>query len=360
MIPALKYLKQYFRPSKTSVELIQSSYVRDGREQPATIYKPRGKRPGKTWIVLHGITYHGSRHKGLMRFARSLAASNHVVFIPEIIEWTQLHVAPELAAPTIKAAVDALSRRDDVDPERIGVFGFSFGATQTLLSTTDADLARRLKVAVAWGGYADIQRVLHFAMTGDHEIDGVQSHIDPDPYGRWIFAANYLTRVPGFEDMERPAKLLHQLAREAGRSGIYAGDRAHDPMKAELANKLSGRERDVYELFAPIGTHDVKAAAELGDKLAETVIPLDGMDPRPYLKNISVPAIITHGRDDRLIPFTESMRLQRSIPDNLLKDFTITSLFSHSGGTEPNLGAVGLVREAGRFTAVLNRILTAL
>lgn len=360
MIAALKYLKQYFRPSAAAVERIDASYQRAGCELPAVIYRPARQRAGRAWIVLHGLTYHGSRHPGLMRFARSLAASNHLVFIPEILEWTQLHVAPELAAPTIQSAVEVLRARHDVDPDRIGVFGFSFGATQALVAATDTALARHLKAIVSWGGYADIARVVHFAMTGEHEIDGVREHIDPDPYGRWIFAANYLTRVPGYENRTRPAKALMQLAREAGRSGRFAGDPVHNTIKAELASKLDREDRRIYELFAPLGTHDVAAARELGDALAAAVVKIELMDPRPLLDRLQVPAIITHGRDDRLIPYTESIRLQRLLPPDRLADFTITSLFSHSGGTEPRLGPVGLTREAGRFAAILNRILTAL
>jgi hypothetical protein len=44
----------------------------------------------------------------------------------------------------------------------------------------------------------------------------------------------------------------------------------------------------------------------------------------------------------------------------VLLESTITSLFSHSGGTDPGLGKIGLARQGGRFAAVLNRILTTL
>lgn len=360
MIAALKYLKQYFHPSAAAVERIDASYERAGRELPAVIYRPTGRRPGRAWIVLHGLTYHGSRHPGLMRFARSLAASNHLVFIPEILEWTQLHFAPELAAPTIHAAVEVLRGRHDVEADRIGVFGFSFGATQALVAATDQELASRLKAIVAWGGYADIARLVHFAMTGEHEIDGVREYIDPDPYGRWIFGANYLTQLPGYENRTRPAKALMQLAREAGRSGRFAGDPVHNTLKAELASKLDRDDRRIYELFAPQGPFDVEAARELGDAFADAVVQMNLMDPRPVLDRVQVPAIITHGRDDRLIPYTESIRLKRLLPPDRVADFTVTALFSHSGGTQMQLGPLGLARESARFAAILNRILTAL
>jgi len=46
------------------------------------------------------------------------------------------------------------------------------------------------------------------------------------------------------------------------------------------------------------------------------------------------------------------------MPRGVLANLTITSLFAHSGGTQAGLGAIGKVREAVRFAALLNRIAT--
>jgi pimeloyl-ACP methyl ester carboxylesterase len=361
MLRSLKYLKQYFRPSPAAVQVQPARYTRDGRNLPAMVYRPAARaRAGSAWIVLHGLTYHGPRHPGLIRFASALAAAGHLVFIPEIEEWSRLLVAPALTPATIKAAADALSLRDDVDAERIGVFGFSFGATQALIAANDDELAQRIRTIVAWGGYADIARLVHFGLTGEHELDGVIERIEPDPYGRWIFGANYLTSVPGYEDMTRVADALMELAREAGRSGTFAGDPIHDPLKRRLASALDVRERRVFELFAPVEAHDMEAARVLAKSLAVTIVGKDRlMDPAPFLGNVRVPVMLAHGRDDRLVPYTESLLLRRRIAQDLVVDCTITTLFAHSGGTRLGLGPLGLARETSRFLRMLDRILTA-
>lgn len=362
MVEVIKYMRQYFKPSDSAVEVAFASYEREGVRHRAAVYRPakrRGRLPA--WVVLHGLTYRGLVHPSLVRFASSLAASGHVVFIPEILEWTRLHIAPELTPPTIVASVDALSRRDDVDSERIGVFGFSFGATQALIAANDADLAQHVRALVAWGGFGDTAHLTRFGFTGEHEIDGVEERLIPDPYGRWIFGANYLTSVPGYEDAGPAAEALMQLAREAGKSGVFAGDPIHRELNAALANALDRRQREVFELFAPIGTHDLDAAREMGNRIASVVVEKDPlMDPSRFLGHVRIPTLIAHGRDDRLIPYTESIRIARRLPPEVLLESTITSLFSHSGGTEPGLGAMGTVREGRRFAAVLNRILTTL
>lgn len=357
-----RYLRQYFRPAATSVEMLDASYERAGQQLRARVYRPArltGRAPA--WIVLHGLTYHGLDHPGLQRFASALAASGHVVFIPEIREWTQLLVSPALTTPTIRAAAHALNQRSDVEPDRIGVFGFSFGATQGLVAATDPEIAKHVRALVAWGGYCELPRLVHFGLTGEHELDGVREHIDPDPYGRWMFGGNYLTRIPGYENMQPVAAALLDLAREAGRSGVYAGDPVHKPLIRSMAQHLTVEQRKVYELFAPIGEYDLERARVLAGSLAETIARVDPlMDAMPYFGRVRVPVLLAHGRDDRLVPYTETLRVRRRLPPEISKRCTITSLFAHSGGTEPDLGPLGLTREAGRFIRVLHQILTTL
>lgn len=362
MVAVVKYLKQYIKPSDSAVESAFASYERAGTRHRAAVYRPanrKGRLPA--WVVLHGLTYRGLQHPSLVRFANALAASGHVVFIPEILEWTQLHAAPSLTPPTIMASVDALARRADVHPERIGIFAFSFGGSQALIAAHDERLAQRVRAVVAWGGFSDTARLTRFGFTGEHEIDGVHEHLVPDPYGRWILGANYLTGIPGYEDMGAAAAALMRLAREAGKSGIFAGDPIHLDLTAQLADTLDARQRRVYEVFAPTGTHDLDAARDIAGRIAATVVARDPlMDPSRYLPGIRIPALIAHGRDDRLIPYTESIRIARAIPPKLLLASSITSLFSHSGGTDSGLGPLGIAREGRRFAGVLNRILTTL
>lgn len=361
MIALAKYLKQYFRADDAAVQVLPGAYSHEGVQRSATIWKPVKRARGTAWVVLHGMTFHGPRHTSLQRFASALAAAGNVVLVPEISEWMQLHVRPALTPSIINGAVHALAARGDVDASRIGVFGFSFGATQALIAATEKTLADRVRTLVAWGGYAQIENLVHFGFTGEHEIDGRREHILPDPYARWIFGANYLTSISEYRHLTSVSDALYQLAREAGRSGVYAGDPYHDHLKRQLAESLHGEERRVYELFAPTGAYDMTAARELGDKLARAVVTADPlMDPQPFVPHVRVPTVIAHGRDDRLIPYTESIRLKRSMPAAMLEGFTITSLFSHSGGTQSGLGPVGLARESQKFLSVLNRIFNSL
>lgn len=309
-----------------------------------TVYLPsreasdRGTlRPGPAWLVMHGVTVPGRKHESLIRFARALAASPATVFTPEIPQWTALRLDPDLTRSTIAAALNALAARPEVDPARMGLVGFSFGAPQALIAAADPSIKPHLKTVVGFGGYADLHRILRFLFTGVHEWEGVEYQQRPDPYGRWIVGANFLTKVPGFEDAQPLADTLHELASLAGQRRIASWDPAYDGVKAEMRTALPAPLRDTFDVFAPPADRrtDAASAGELVDRLYDSIRRIaPGLDPGPSASAVDAPVHLIHGRDDPLIPFTETLRMSALLREAGARGpvrETVTSLFAHSG-----------------------------
>jgi dienelactone hydrolase len=362
MPSALRFLKQYLRPAEGATFESEVVYTRGSQALPATVYRPArssGRLPA--WVVLHGLTRPGRKHLSLIRFARAVASAGNVVFIPEIPEWRDLRVAPAIAVETIRAAVLALHQRDDVRHDHAGLIGFSFGATQALIAATEENVARNLSGIAAWGGYCDLRRVFRFGLTGHHEFGGVTYQARPDPYGVWIMAGNYLPHVPGHADAVPVADALHALAIESGEVGAYAWDPVYDASKRRLRATLPPAQRDLFDMLAPLtdaARPNEERALELAEALATTALERDPLlDPRPFLADVRTPVVVAHGRDDRLIPFSESIRLSNELPRHTVRSTNITALFQHSGGTQSGLGIAGTAREAGRFVLLLRRVL---
>ncbi|HEX2168325.1 MAG TPA: hypothetical protein VHG09_13910 [Longimicrobiales bacterium] len=362
MPSTIRFLKQYLRPTADAAVETETVYTRGAEELPATVYRPaRGPRELPGWVVLHGLTRPGRAHPSLQRFTRAVASAGNIVLVPEIPEWRDLRVAPAVAIGTIREAVRALQQRDDVRHEHVGLFGFSFGATQALIAAADEETARLLAGVAAWGGYSDLRRLFRFGLTGEHELDGVTYHVEPDPYGCWIMAGNYLTRVPGYEGAGGVARALHDLALEAGERRLYAWDPVFDASKRRLRESLEPDEHELFNMIAPETTapradHDRVLA--LAEALADTALQADPLlDPRPFLNDVRVPVLFSHGRDDRLIPFTETIRLSRAVPRDRVRSTIVTALFQHSGGTQSGLGPLGVAREGARFARLLRRVL---
>jgi dienelactone hydrolase len=138
MIGTARFLRQYLFRSPGQILVEETVYHRAGRELGASFYRlARSRAPRPAWIVLHGLTHAGRRHAALDRFVRAVAASGSSVFVPEVPEWQALSVRPEITLATIAASLDTLSRRPEIIPDRIGVIGFSFGATQALVAAAE-------------------------------------------------------------------------------------------------------------------------------------------------------------------------------------------------------------------------------
>jgi len=206
-------------------------------------------------------------------------------------------------------------------------------------------------------------------MTGRHEWEGQSYHLRPDPYGRWIAAANYLTDVPGYEDAGDVADTLRQLASAAGDTGAASWDAVYDPVIDRLRVEVAEERRALFDLLAPrsdvvgaageasgVAERDVAVLAEeLAEGLAAASRRIDPMiDPVEALASVERPVSILHGRRDHLIPFTEAFRLRAAMRD-VQPHLNVTRLFGHSA-QDPVPFMAGLT-EVPRFAKALDRIL---
>jgi pimeloyl-ACP methyl ester carboxylesterase len=365
MIPSLRtarFLAAYLRDAAPSVSEEETHIEVDGERREATLYLPRRPRPAPGWVVLHGLTVPGRKHRAMMRFVRSLAASGAAVLVPDVPAWRELRLDLEGARESIVAGARYLAGRPEVRPGGVGTVGFSFGATHALMAAADPAVQRDLRAVVAFGGYTDVRRMVRCTFTGEHEWDGDAQSVDPDPYGRWMLAANFLTLVPGMEKMEDVRAAAHELALEAGRRGVMAWDAEYDALKREIRGRLSPAGAAVWDLLAPpTGTvpRDLEAARRLADAMAEAMLRrFPGLDPTPHLPSIRGRIILSHGRADRLIPYTETLRLRTLLPPSLNPSVTITGLFAHSahaGWMHP----LERARESAQFIRLLNHALSA-
>lgn len=353
------YASGWFRDPSDVVE-DEVTLDRDGIAVPATLVRPRARaRDLPAWIVMHGITRPGRAHGQLVRFTRALAHAGVATIVPEVPEWRDLHLAPTLTTSSVEAAVRWLRGSGVVRDAPFGVVGFSFGAPHAIGSWTHPRLRDEIGVACGFGGYCSIRRTFHFMMTGRHGDEAAHEHLRPDPYGRWIVAANYLPSVPGLENAVDVASALRSLAKHAGDVGAASWDPLYDPKIAELRRGIAEERRAVFDLFAPRSGAVVPDAdaAEMGERLEEAARRTEpAIDPTAALAEVTGPVHLLHGRMDHLIPYTEGERLRAALT-GADRTLTVTRLFGHSA--QDPFPLVRAVVEVPRFARALSSVLVA-
>lgn len=353
-----RFLYGYARHERAGVSVSDLELTTSAGLFPATLLTPRARGPLPAWILLHGVTVSGREHPLLTRFATAVAASGAIVIIPEIRAWRELRLVESAGNGAISAAVDFLRSRSDA-AESISLAGFSFAATQALISAGRPGIREHIQRVVAFGGYCDLGRTLRGMMTGEHEWNGRRYRYEPDPYGRWVVAANYLEAVPEYAHMTALREAALDLAMESGRRGVFAADAEYDQLKRQLRRELSSDERELWDVIAP--PHDQAALPETTRALTDRIVTVatdssPDLDPRPILPLLDQEIILAHGREDRLIPFTETLRLAAALPGNANVSATITRLFVHSREAD-RLSPLVWPREAARYLRLLRRAL---
>jgi pimeloyl-ACP methyl ester carboxylesterase len=360
-MPTLRFARGWSAPRTDLLQETTSVADPEGKEAiPATRISPPGSRRLPGWLVLHGLTVPGRGHPALLRFTRALASAGRRVLIPEIREWTELRFAPDRAQAVIEAAVTALAEDPATAPGGVVLSGFSFGGPQALLAASSPRVAVRLRGVVAWGSYADLETATAFQFTGEHGYGGTLYRQRPDPYGRWVIGANCLNLVPGLDDEGEVAGALHRLASLAGRLQIPSIDPSLEPTRRKLRRAVSPARLPLFDLFAPprSETPHRERALEVVKAMvgaARNRVPL--LDPVPGIERVPVPVRLLHGRDDLLIPFTQTRalaeRLRGRTPDLACR---ITGLFSHSGHAGADAGSLARAREGIRFLGALQQV----
>ncbi len=330
----LRFIHCYLGRGESEVQEREVVIRAGTQEVEGSWFLPSAGRPSARWVVLHGITVPGRRHPSLLRFVRALAASGAGVLVPEVPAWRNLDVDPAPTVPTLTGALDRIDAEFGPAANGAGVIGFSFGATQAVLAAAHPTLRSRLGAVVGFGGYAELGRVARFMFTGEHEWRGKAYRAEPDPYARWILAGNHLTRVEGCGEMGRVAERVLRLATESGERGVLATHASVEELRRELDRGLTPEEREVWEVVAPpAGSSPPRARAEaLADALTEAALGAHpGLDPRGRLDGLGSAVILAHGTGDRMIPFSETLRLHQLLPAARRRaPPTLTEVIAHS------------------------------
>ncbi|HEX2222343.1 MAG TPA: hypothetical protein VHK06_07440 [Candidatus Limnocylindria bacterium] len=293
----------------------------DGAEDLAELWLPgwaSAERRAGAMLLVFGVNNLGRNHPSIERVADGLARTGVAVLVPD----SRTLLEGRLEVGEIDGVVQAwelLAGRPEVDPDRVGIVGFSVGGSLSLLAAADPRIAERVAWVNAFGAYGDAERYLASVAAHEYQLDGEPVPWTPTPLAREVFLAFVLGTVPDEGDRARLARALSEP--------VLAGQRP-DPDPDLRDSLVTDAARAVHDLLT--ARSEAEGRAAIAALPAETLTFIDAISPESRVAALRSPVWLMHERDDHHVPFVESRHLESALePGGLLERHTEFRLFDH-------------------------------
>jgi pimeloyl-ACP methyl ester carboxylesterase len=274
------------------------SYDVDGHSYQADVYRPL-TAPRMAIVLLPGASPAGKDDPRLVEFATWLASARFVVLVPDIVRLRHL----ELRADIIPQVVDTLryvTETANLAPQgKTGIVAFSVAVGPALLAALAPEVRERVAFVLSVGGYHDLLATLTFSITGYFKADRQWQHRASQDLGKWVFVLSNADALSNRSDRE----LLAQMAKR----------RLADQDPSVLAPRLGHDGQAVYRFIS--NTDPEKSQALFAALPSAITSEARALSPSTRdLSALRARVILVHGRDDSIIPYTESVALARALP----------------------------------------------
>lgn len=315
------------------------TYEVAGRRRQGDLYRP-GEVAKAALVLVPGIARAGKDDPRLVALANTLARARFTVLVPDIENLRALRVSPADAV-AIADAINYLAghylagdtpaparggRGGRGEPATVGLIAISYAAGPAVLAALRPDTRRRVRFVFIVGGYYDSVAVLTFFTTGYYRDRPGEPwlHRTANAYGKWVFIKSNAGRL---RDPGDRAVLERMAERKMGNLEADITD---------LVAALGAEGRAVYALLANSDPDRVPALiAALPEGVRADIAALDLK--RRDLSKIEARLILIHGRDDAIIPYSESKALAAAAPVEKAALYVVDSL------AHVDLGAAGLI-----------------
>lgn len=313
-------------------------YGIDARTGLADLYEPN-QPIGAGLILVPGFTPDGKDDPRLVHLALSLSRARFLVLVPDLQGSREMRVRLE-DARSIADAARYLVASEQLPPGReVGIVAISYAVGLAILATMEPEAKDKIGFIVGVGGYFDIASVVTFITTGRYREPGAADWrtARPDPLAKWIFLASNTDVLAHPYDRWALTAIARRRVRDPG---APVGD---------LAAGLSPEGRALFDLLA---NTEAARVPELTGKLPAPVRRhMERLSPASYdLSHLAGRLILIHGREDTLIPYSESQSLAAAVPGSEL--FLIDG-FSHIDPS--HVGLTARLQLIDAIQAVLER-----
>lgn len=291
------------------------SYMVAGRGHTADLYLPGAGAPAAAIVLVPGAVAHGKDDARLVAFAHTLARARFAVLVPELSGFRELRLHPGNAREVADAFVYLASHPHLAPAGRAGIGAFSYALGPAVLAALEEDVRDKVHFILGVGGYHDLPRTIGYFTTGRFEFGGRWNYLEPDEYGKMVFANSSQPYLPALD-----GAILDRMV------AIRRQDRAADI--SQLAHGFGPGGRTVHALLTntdPARVPQLFAALPLRLRADIAALSLHNKD----LARLKARLILVHGKNDNLIPYPESIALAAAVPPGQARLFVINRILGH-------------------------------
>ena len=283
------------------------------------VWMPSHAGPGSASpavVLALGVHPQPIDHPDITRIARAISRLGVAVGIPDSAALRELRVTP--TEPSHLAdAVLVLRQWPGVQAARVGLAGFSAGASISLVAAADERIADGLRFVSAFGGYARADLLLVDVATRTAVSGATARPWQPDVGIRadvLELLIETIQDVPGREH-------LHELL-----DGVVASDAPPTGPRPEDIDELFGDEKQIYLLFT--ATTRVQAESAIAGFSDQLRAELAAISPLGFVDRLRAPVFLLHGEPDTAIPVEHADRLAGALGDRVGR-YTRFGSFGH-------------------------------
>lgn len=303
------------------------AYSVEGRASTGDLYLP-GDRVEAALVLVPGAAVDGKDDPTFVAFAESLARARFAVLVPEIANLRQLKVR----ATDARKIADAVRHLAGFVPEGaegrtgqgktgqggrapVGIAAVSYAVGPAVMAAATPDAGPLVRFVAAVGGYYDLEAVITFFTAGVFRAGPEEpwQSATPNAYGKWVF----LRSNSDFISLPSDRRLLRAMAERKMRN--------LDAEVSDLVAGLSPEGRSVHTLLENRDPEKVgQLIGTLPPRVREEIRALDlkNLD----LGQVSARILLVHGRDDRIIPYSESLALAAAAGEAQAELFLVDNL----------------------------------
>ena len=299
--------------------VIQRHRIRRDTGLMYDIFEPQ-QESRSTLIALHGASPCGKNDRRLQHLARCLALSRVTCVTPHLPGLAELQWSPS----DVDKLVELIQHLIGQQKRRLGLVGFSHGASYALLAAARGEVSSSIRFVVSFGAYHSFPELYR------HFLEGSTPPRTKAEWDNWLFLKSV------------------QVFRQRERLGL-------DPLlMRELKDFLMryGQLKDLRKKkqFYDTRLKDLDAARLDYDTTDPSA--LEALSPNGKLSALSCPVILIHDPRDNLVPSVHAQRIYdelERLPNADRHRLLITRLMTHV-----NLGSAARPVEVVKLLSYLS------